>query len=97
MTLDELHVDGLVHISDLGADYFQFDASKHTLRGERSGVKYQLAQRVRVKVVRVNLEQSKIDFVLVEPVTPVKTGAQPERSRGSGWVPASAGTTKRKK
>ncbi|HEY2630545.1 MAG TPA: ribonuclease R, partial [Usitatibacter sp.] len=73
VTLDHLHIDGLVHISDLGADYFQFDAAKHTLRGERSGVKYQLAQRVRVKVVRVNLEQAKIDFTLVTPdraVTP---------------------------
>jgi ribonuclease R len=66
VTLDELYVDGLVHISDLGQDYFQFDAHKHLLRGERSGVKYQLAGRVRVKVVRVNLEQAKIDFTLVE-------------------------------
>ncbi len=66
VTLDELHVDGLVHISDLGQDYFTFDAAKHTLRGERSGVKYQLASRVKVKVVRVNLEQAKIDFTLVE-------------------------------
>jgi ribonuclease R len=37
VTLDELYVDGLVHISDLGQDYFQFDAQKHQLRGERSG------------------------------------------------------------
>jgi ribonuclease R len=68
VTLDELHVDGLVHISDLGQDYFQYDAAKHTLRGERTGIKYQLAGRVKVKVVRVNLEQAKIDFVLVEEV-----------------------------
>jgi ribonuclease R len=67
VTLDDLHVDGLVHISDLGQDYFQFDSHKHMLRGERSGVQYQLAGRVRVKVVRVNLEQAKIDFVLVDP------------------------------
>src|SRR6185312_8149240 len=53
VTLDDLHVDGLVHISDLGQDYFQFDQQKHTLRGERSGVRYQLGGRVRVKVVRV--------------------------------------------
>ena len=66
VTLDELYVDGLVHISDLGQDYFQFDAAKHLLRGERSGARYQLGGRVRVKVVRVNLEQSKIDFVLVD-------------------------------
>jgi len=67
VTLDDLYVDGLVHISDLGQDYFQFDAAKHQLRGERTGVKYQHAGRVRVKVVRVNLEQAKIDFVLVDP------------------------------
>jgi ribonuclease R len=68
ITLDELYVDGLVHISDLGQDYFTFDAAKHTLRGERSGIKYQLAARVKVKVVRVNLEQAKIDFTLVEEI-----------------------------
>jgi ribonuclease R len=67
VTLDELYVDGLVHISDLGQDYFQFDAAKHMLRGDRSGVRYQLGGRVHVKVVRVNLEQSKIDFVIVNP------------------------------
>jgi ribonuclease R len=66
VTLDDLFVDGLVHISELGQDYFQFDGAKHMLRGERSGVRYQLAGRVKVKVVRVNLEQAKIDFVLVE-------------------------------
>ena len=66
VTLDEMYVDGLVHISDLGQDYFTFDAHKHMLRGDRTGVKYQLAGRVRVKVVRVNLEQAKIDFVIVE-------------------------------
>src|SRR4051812_5532654 len=66
VTLDELFVDGLVHISDLGQDYFKFDQQRHLLRGERSGVRYQLGGRVRVRVVRVNLEQAKIDFVLVE-------------------------------
>src|SRR6185312_3258662 len=70
VTLDDLHIDGLVHISDLGQDYFQFDAAKHMLSGSRSGVRYQLADRVRVKVVRVSLEQAKIDFVLAETVTP---------------------------
>ena len=67
VTLDEMYVDGLVHISDLGQDYFQFDAHRHMLRGDRTGVKYQLGGRVRVKVVRVDLEQAKIDFVLVNP------------------------------
>ena len=102
VTLDELYVDGLVHISDLGQDYFQFDAAKHLLRGERSGARYQLGGRVRVKVVRVNLEQAKIDFVIVNTVIPAPdkgirgqaaSGIQPKRERGS-WTPASAGVTK---
>jgi ribonuclease R len=81
VTLDDLYVDGLVHISDLGQDYFQFDAAKHQLRGDRSGVKYQLAGRVRVKVVRVNLEQAKIDFVLAEEASPSRPAPKGEAER----------------
>ena len=65
VTLDDLFIDGLVHISDLGQDHFQYDQARHVLRGERSGVSYQLGGHVRVKVVRVDIEAAKIDFVLV--------------------------------
>jgi ribonuclease R len=81
VTLDDLYVDGLVHISDLGQDYFQFDATKHQLRGERTGVKYQLTGRVRVRVVRVNLEQAKIDFVLVDTASPSALGEGREEGK----------------
>jgi ribonuclease R len=81
VTLDELYVDGLVHISDLGQDYFQFDQQKHQLRGERSGVKYQLTGRVRVKVVRVNLEQAKIDFVLADGQQAQATGEREAKAK----------------
>jgi len=64
VTLDELFIDGLVHISDLGADYYQYDQQRHLLRGERTGVRYQLGARVKVRVVRVDIETTKIDFVL---------------------------------
>jgi ribonuclease R len=66
VTLDGLAIDGLVHITELGRDYFHFDAARHALIGERSGVTFQLAGRIRVKVARVDLEQAKIDFVLGE-------------------------------
>jgi ribonuclease R len=52
VTLDGLSIDGLVHITELGRDYFHFDATHHRLTGERSGVSFQLAGRVRVKVAR---------------------------------------------
>lgn len=64
--LKEIYVEGLVHISTLGQDYFHFDPIGHRLKGERSGVTYRLGDSVRVKVVRVDLDEKKIDFDLVE-------------------------------
>jgi ribonuclease R len=63
VTLDDYFVDGLVHISELGRDYFQFDAARHLLLGERTGKRYRLADRMTVKLVRVDLDSRKIDFV----------------------------------
>jgi ribonuclease R len=66
VTLDDLAIDGLVHVTELGRDYFHFDATRHALIGERSGRVFQLAGRVRVTVARVDLESTKIDFSLAE-------------------------------
>jgi len=63
VTLDDYFVDGLVHISELGRDYFQFDAARHMLLGERSGKRFRLADRMKVRLVRVDLETRKIDLV----------------------------------
>jgi len=68
VSLDGVYVEGLVHVSDLGSDYFHFDAAKHLLLGERTGRRFRIGDRVRVKVVRVDIETSKIDFVLDESV-----------------------------
>lgn len=68
VTLDALFVEGLVHISDLGADYFHFDEARHALVGERSGQQFRLSDRVGVELVRVDLESRKIDFRLVDGV-----------------------------
>ena len=64
VALDDIYVEGLVHVSELGSDYFHFDAGKHQLMGERTRKRYRLGDRVRVKVVRVDLDTSRIDFVL---------------------------------
>ncbi|MBQ5939749.1 MULTISPECIES: ribonuclease R [unclassified Massilia] len=66
VTLDELYVEGLVHVTELGQDYFQYDDARHELRGDRTGKRYQLTDRVTVKVARVDLEARKIDLVLGE-------------------------------
>jgi len=63
VALDGVYVEGLVHISELGADYFVFDAVRHELRGERSGQVYRLADRLRVRIARVDLETARIDFL----------------------------------
>ncbi|MDR1425211.1 MAG: ribonuclease R [Azoarcus sp.] len=66
VALDDVFIEGLVHVSDLGSDYFHFDESRHELAGERTGVRYRLSGRVRVQLIRADLETSKIDFRLIE-------------------------------
>jgi ribonuclease R len=63
VTLDDYFVDGLVHISELGRDYFQYDAAHHMLLGDRTGKRFRLADRMTVKLVRVDLDQRKMDLV----------------------------------
>lgn len=64
--LDNIFVDGLVHITALKNDYYKFDPVGHRLQGERTGHTYQLGDRIQVTVVRVDLDQKKIDFDLPE-------------------------------
>ncbi len=71
VALDDLYIEGLVHVSELGTDYFHFDPTKHQMLGERTGKRYRLGDRVRVKVVRVDMESTKIDFVLEEDTGPL--------------------------
>jgi ribonuclease R len=63
--LDSLFIEGLVHVTELGADHFKFDDARHELRGERTGIRYQLTDRVTVQVSRVDLDARKIDLRLV--------------------------------
>ena len=65
VTLDAMYVEGLVHITELGGEYFRFDEAKQELRGERSGIRYAIGSRVRVQVSRVDLDGRKIDFRLM--------------------------------
>ena len=62
--LDEIFVDGLVHVTSLKEDYYHFNPATYRLTGETNNVVYQLSDRLKVKVVRVDLQEKKIDFVL---------------------------------
>jgi ribonuclease R len=68
--LDDIYVDGLVHITALDNDYYHFDPIGHRLHGERTGTVYRLGDRLRVQVAAVNLDERKIDFVLAQPASP---------------------------
>jgi ribonuclease R len=65
VTLDAMYVEGLVHITELGGEYFRFDELRQELRGERTGVRYTVGARVRVQVSRVDLDGRRIDFRMV--------------------------------
>nr|MDQ3959560.1 RNB domain-containing ribonuclease [Pseudomonadota bacterium] len=64
--IKDIYVEGLVHVTSLRSDYYHFDPIGHKLRGERSGRVYRLAGKVKVRVVRVDLDERKIDFDLVD-------------------------------
>ena len=65
VTLDAMYVEGLVHITELGGEYFRFDEARQELRGERTGTRYAIGTRVRIQVSRVDLDGRKIDFRLI--------------------------------
>ncbi|MBS0309605.1 MAG: VacB/RNase II family 3'-5' exoribonuclease, partial [Proteobacteria bacterium] len=93
--LDALYIEGLVHVTDLGADYFQFDDARHELRGERTGIRYQLTDRVTVQVSRVDLDARKIDLRLVsEPG--IRTVLKNEAKKAEANQKAQAGKAKAK-
>ena len=77
VALDDIFIEGLVHISELGSDYFHFDAGRHELLGERTRKAFRLGDRVAVTVARVDLESTKIDFLLAEGAALVARAAVP--------------------
>lgn len=64
VALDDVYIEGLVHVTELGNDYFHHDKAQHAMVGERSGKRFQLGDRLTIQVARVDLETTKIDFVL---------------------------------
>ncbi|MET0265948.1 MAG: ribonuclease R [Duganella sp.] len=85
--LDQLFVEGMVHITDLGTDYFQYDDARHELKGERSGKTFQLTDRVSVQVVRVDLEARKIDLRLAGADAPPPRPDAPSKDRKTNVKP----------
>jgi len=78
VALDDIFIEGLLHISDLGSDYFHYDETRHALMGERTGKQFRLSDRVKVQLVRVDMATNKIDFRLIEGPLPVEAKAPPK-------------------
>ena len=76
--LPEIQADGLVHVTALPRDYYHKDATGTVLRGERSGREYRLTETLKVRLVGVNVEERKVDFV---PADNEERAEQPRRSR----------------
>jgi ribonuclease R len=89
VTLDAMYVEGLVHITELGGEYFRFDEARQELRGERTGIRYAVGSRLRVQVSRVDLDGRKIDFRLVREGEDLVSRAM--RDKGGRDTDAAAG------
>lgn len=77
--LDDLYIEGLIHVTSLPKDYYYHEASQHRMIGERTGRVFRLGQKLTVSLVRVNLEERKIDFELIED--PNQISEQPRRGK----------------
>jgi len=102
VTLDAMYVEGLVHITELGGEYFRFDEARQELRGERTGIRYALGSRVQVQVSRVDLDGRRIDFRLVNGADDLvlramreKTGTGPSGTDEGGGGRAGKGRRRR--
>ncbi len=80
--LDQSKVNGLIHVTQLPQDYYQFDATRKTLTGERRGREFRLGDRVRILVLKASMEERKIDFRLVEEGAPAHDELPPPPPRG---------------
>ena len=89
VTLDGIHIDGLVHISDLGEDYFNFRPEIMAIEGERSGIRFNMGDKVSVRVVRADLDTSKIDLTLI-------SGGSSGKKRRAQTTAQTGSKTKRK-
>jgi ribonuclease R len=95
--LDNIYVEGLIHVTSLEHDYYHFDASHHRLVGERTGQVFRLGDHIVVSVANVNLDDKKIDFDLVAAErTPRKTASRKKKAQAKESSAEEEKTTKKK-
>jgi len=85
--LDDLYVEGMVHITELGKDYFIYDEIRHELRGERSAIRYRLTDRVTVQISRINMDARQIDLHLITEQAKMKHDRQEKSNQKMAGMP----------
>jgi ribonuclease R len=93
--LEEIYVQGLVHVSSMSDDYYRFDERAHALKGENTRRVYRLGDEVEVQVVRVDLERRQVDFALVDVLRRAAAGAR--KGRPGRPAPRGGGPSPRRK
>ncbi len=106
VTLDDIHIEGLVHISELGEDYFNYRAETMSIEGERSGLRFSMGDKVVVQVARADLDTRKIDLMLIsggslsgkgkKPAAKGKTATAKDRAHGQAQTGKPAAKSKAK-
>lgn len=81
--IDDMQIDGLVHISNLSNDYYQYDGDKQMLIGENSRIVYRLGDKVHIRVKSVDLDERKIDLDLLAAESPTGKNRLPDGHRSS--------------
>ncbi len=88
VALDDIYVEGLVHVSELGNDYFHFEPTKHQMLGERTGKRFRLGDRMRIKVARVDMDTTRMDFMRVPDEDELPVAPAAPKSKGRQQAPA---------
>ena len=78
----------MIHITELGGEYFRFDEARQELRGERTGTRYGIGTQVQIQVVRVDADARKIDFVLVDELAAYRKDKQLQQAEHSPLLQA---------
>jgi ribonuclease R len=91
--LDDLYVEGLIHVTSLPKDYYYHEASQHRMIGERTGRVFRLGQKLTVGLVRVNLEERKIDFELIDDANQSADQLDSERNVKKRKGPSKSGSS----
>ncbi|MBF0265450.1 MAG: ribonuclease R [Gammaproteobacteria bacterium] len=97
--VDDIHVEGLLHVTALKQDYYVYSANTHVLKGERTGQSYHLGEPIKIKVAAVSLDDRKIDFVLagVKHDDASQTGDNKNVAKKKIAAPAKANDNQKKK